>query len=173
MKVAFFLLVMLMMVVCSASAQIYRYVDPQGNVLYTDDLLKVPADQRSRVQQYGESQSPQIKTPSSQPPVGQPAAKPTSLPQPPITPKQLNQQRQALEKLHKELQEEKKLLEMQRKSVHTFPQHIQFKQKAMELEKKIQAYDAQRQAYDQAVEQYNAWANRQKQAPLSPAPSSE
>jgi hypothetical protein len=96
MKVAVGLLVVLVVLVSPASAQFYRYVDSQGKVLYTDDILKVPVNQRPHVQQYTESQSPQVKAPAPEPAPTQPAAKARVTAQPPSTPEQLSHQRKAL-----------------------------------------------------------------------------
>ncbi|MBW2075597.1 MAG: DUF4124 domain-containing protein [Deltaproteobacteria bacterium] len=49
------IIVLVLTWVCApASAEIYRYVDEQGKVLYTDDLSNVHVDQRPKVGEYGE-----------------------------------------------------------------------------------------------------------------------
>lgn len=57
-KSMFFLIAMtLCLLAFSASAEIYKYVDDQGNVYYTDDLNQVPPDQRKAMEATQEYES--------------------------------------------------------------------------------------------------------------------
>ena len=40
------ILIAIMLIAVQAPAEIYKYVDDEGNVYFTDDLNQVPADQR-------------------------------------------------------------------------------------------------------------------------------
>lgn len=49
------LFLILILFSASVSAEFYRYVDKDGNVLYTDDLSQVPEAQRSGIRVFNES----------------------------------------------------------------------------------------------------------------------
>ncbi|MBL7178926.1 MAG: DUF4124 domain-containing protein [Desulfobacterales bacterium] len=51
------LLLILILFSAPVSAEFYKYVDKDGNVLYTDDLSQVPEEQRAGLRVFDESQS--------------------------------------------------------------------------------------------------------------------
>jgi hypothetical protein len=64
MKIKHFIWVPLVLLiwVIPASADFYRFVDEKGNTIYTDDINKVPVEQRGHVQYYEESVSDPAET---------------------------------------------------------------------------------------------------------------
>ena len=64
MAVAWFISIML---VFPAYAEIYRYIDANGQTRWTDDLSQIPKEQRATAQRFEEAQSTPLKDSSSEP----------------------------------------------------------------------------------------------------------
>ncbi len=68
-KIALMLLLMLVLVFAVSSsgfADYYKYTDENGEVSYTDDLSKVPVDQRENIKTYESSDTVKGKTTTTQ-----------------------------------------------------------------------------------------------------------
>lgn len=52
-----FVLISFFLFSASAFAEFYKYTDEDGNIRFTDDINQVPAEQRSKIRSYEESQS--------------------------------------------------------------------------------------------------------------------
>ena len=56
------ILVMLVLTPFEAKADFYKYIDKNGNIIFTDDLSKIPKNQRDKVKKYQEPPPlPQVK----------------------------------------------------------------------------------------------------------------
>lgn len=139
-----------------ASAEFYRYVDPHGNVMYTDDLSKVPADQRKNVKPYEESQS-------APPPVA-PEAVESSKTEPgsnTITDEldkerqRLQEQEKALNQEYEELMKKRSQLNEEKGAAVTNAQIKAYNQQIIDFNQRIQAYEAKRDALADEVKNFN------------------
>jgi chromosome segregation ATPase len=135
----------------AAQAEFYRYVDGHGNVIFTDDLSKVPPDQRSNVQAYEESQS---------------TVRPETLPKPTEatagTAVQLENERQRLQEREKILNQEYEALMAERtrldghkKEAVTSTQIKDYNEKIVQFNTRIQAYEEKRDVYAAELKTFN------------------
>ena len=148
------LLLLVFSLAMPAWAEFYRYVDQHGNVVYTDDLSKVPVDQRSKVQPYEESPNTPQKVEPKEAAVKE--AKTDNLTDDLEKERQrlhaqensLNQEYEDLMKMRSELNEEKN------KAV-TNSQIKSYNKKIIDFNERIKAYEKKRDTLAADVKSFN------------------
>jgi predicted RNase H-like nuclease (RuvC/YqgF family) len=164
MKIGSFLLVPLIFLAFAqpASAEFYRYLDEHGNVMFTDDLSKVPADQRDKVKPYEETQStpapkevkndagPATKAPPADNPIEQERAR-------------LQEQETSLNAEYENLMSTRTQLNEEKQKAVTNAQIKEYNAKIVEFNAQIQAYEKKRDALADAVTEFNKKVEDQAQ----------
>jgi len=133
------------------AAEFYRYTDKHGNVLYTDDLSNIPADQREKAQKYEAAQSSAEETP---PPEKKAAKTEPAAPQTDER-KRLLQQEEVLNSEYQGLMKERDDLDEEKKSAVTPDQIKAYNLKVVDFNTRIKAYEEKRSAYSEKVDAYN------------------
>jgi hypothetical protein len=147
------MLALMVVFVSAASAEFYRYTDPHGNPIYTDDLSKVPEAQRSKATMYEESISK--KTPpdnAETPPAQQPANEMDTLKS---EGQRLIAVKAQLDKEYNELAAENTKLKAEQKEAVTPDQVKSVNKKVVSFNTRFQAYQEKSAAYQADVETYN------------------
>ncbi len=147
---------MVLVMLQPALAQFYRYVDSHGNVLFTDDINKIPVDQRDRIQPYEASESdPDTIVEKNAPdhsradsPAGEIEELEKERARLTDVENLLNQQFDALTK-------ERDFLDEEMKNAVTSGQINAYNEKIADFNRRIQAYEEQRNAYSDQVQAFN------------------
>jgi hypothetical protein len=154
MKAGFFAMAMLLVMAAAspAAAEFYRYVDEHGNVLYTDDLSKVPLDQRQQVTEYEESRSaPAPPAPLAdepkQPATGQAAEAEQER-------QRLEEQSKNLNREYDELMSERTKLNDMKKEAITPAQIKDYNRQIVEFNARIKSYEEKRDAHASEVQSF-------------------
>ncbi|MGD9367861.1 MAG: DUF4124 domain-containing protein [Desulfobacteraceae bacterium] len=157
-KTALLLLPLIICLCGPVSAEFYKYTDQDGNVRFTDDLSKVPADQRPNVTSYDESRSAPPAAPAKETEPGQrsPEQKPKTGISADAQGKQLEKKRSDLEKEYQTLMEEKSRLEAEWKNAKTVIEKQKINEKKVKLNEKISQYEKKRNDLNTEIEAYNA-----------------
>lgn len=154
------MIVPLIITLCSpVSAEFYKYTDQNGNIRFTDDLSRVPENQRPDVQRYEESEStPPPVAPTPKKDAVQPAAEKTSESDTGLNSKnkQIKEKKDNLDREYQALMKEKAGLESKAKTSKTMDETVEFNQKISNLNKEIVQYDQKRKALNAEIEAFNA-----------------
>ena len=159
-----------------ATGEIYKYVDEQGNIHFTDDLNLVPSELRNSVETRTESENnaeiePNDSAPDDHQDMAAEAASDDG-PEPDgdlsattenIDDQDLNAARKRLEALKREIDGEynslvkvKKRLTEKRKSLKSQPEILRYNQAVEELNKRAAVYEKKGKQYQAQVKAYNA-----------------
>jgi gas vesicle protein len=130
-------------------AEFYRYQDAHGNVIYTDDLSKVPAEQRSKAEMYDESvASPPPESTQEEKPAGSASGKQSS------DFEALKKEGERLLKLKEELDTEYQALAKENAELKTEQQSAVTPEQIKEVNNKVVNYNARFQAYREKSSAY-------------------
>ena len=143
-----------MVLASPAGAEYYRYVDRYGNTVYTDDLSKVPADQRAKAKLYDDSSQapapeppkPQAKTDAQKNEIDGDTA---------VDRKRLETLKTQLDEEFKSLEKENTQLRMDQKEAKTAKQIKAFNTRADSFNKRFEAYKEKEAVYKTRLEAYN------------------
>ena len=127
--------------------EFYRYHDAHGNVIYTDDLSKVPAEQRSQAEMYEESITP---------PPSQDEKAVESDPGGPIGKETLRKEGERLLKVKEELDKEYQALAEENAELKTEQAAAVTPDQIKAVNKKVVSYNARFQAYHEKSSAYEA-----------------
>jgi Zn-dependent M32 family carboxypeptidase len=141
----------------SAMAEFYRYQDSHGNVIYTDDLSKVPTEQRTKAEMYEESHTSNAPEPSQEEKAtasdpGQQGADMDSLRK---EGERLLKIKGELDKEYNALTKENAELKTEQQSAVTQEQIKAVNQKVVNYNARFQAYQEKSAAYEVEVKAYN------------------
>lgn len=143
-----------------ANADVYKYTDKSGDVVFTDDLSKVPKNQRESAlvieegEKDAETEEKSIEPVKEEKETGQkPGSKSVS---------EKKQARQQLVKQKADLKTESERLKAQRKELEKMKQSIQtredrkeFKEKLKEYNRRIEAHNEKQQRLHEKIEEFN------------------
>lgn len=157
----------------SASADLYKYKDPSGVTRFTNDLSKVPADQRQNIELYEEvvaeetmpdteDQAQTADTPDTEG-EDQPAdtdEEAVSGSQPDESEdltklKYMNRKKAELDNEYETLVREKEELAKMKEEIETKPELEEYRERFNNLNLRISDYDVRRQAFSKEVDAFN------------------
>lgn len=147
-----------------AYAEFYKYIDESGNILYTDDLSKVPLDQRKDVRQYKES-GPVEKAAEQDAGDVSPETGEAAKPQASVSKekareltrqaKDLNARRETLDTEYNALIEERKKLEAEKDPAMSSEQIREYQKKIQQYNTRTKTYEEKREKLIEDVDAYN------------------
>ena len=166
----------------SASAEFYKYLDEKGNVHFTDDFNKVPAEQRERVRGYEEyrQQENPVASPTQKEPAGGADSDEVASRAAPDEGephdfddrlKALDQRKAELASEYEALMRENAHLNDIKKTVKNRADADRYNEGVRSLNAKLQEHDRKRKEFFSDVEEYNARVGQANQARRKSTPT--
>ncbi len=161
----------------NASAEFYKYTDEEGNIRFTDDINQVPAEQRSKIQSYVESQSREAteseaasedtenpvkqEQQSNFPDLSEDEEENESLDD---AKSRIDTMKQEIDQEYASLVKAKQQLAKDKTQAKTRKQIIEYNKRVDSLNKRVEAYEEKGKDYKAQVEAYNQRVNEQNSA---------
>ena len=154
----FVILITLLFSTAAVFAEFYKYVDKEGNILFTDNLSEVPQNQRPVVAEYDETKNQTDESKKSG------YAKETAENQPeeesvdntnndPVV--DFNNRKKALEQEHILMEKENAELANIKKNLKTKAQIESYNKKVLSMNEKIKNFTKNRTKLNTEIEEYN------------------
>jgi hypothetical protein len=161
-SLAFFLLITVVLAV-PACAEIYKYVDENGQKRWTDDLSQVPKAQRPSAQRVEseEETSPQgVTTPAQTARLESPLETKAASTPPPIetaepSRESLEKEKAALDARYQQLMEERKQLERIKAEEGGFDSRAELNERISEYNRNTEQYELQLSNFNKKIQAYN------------------
>jgi chromosome segregation ATPase len=155
MRVMYYAIYLILLIaLVPAYGQFYRYVDEKGVVRFTDDLDKIPKNQRPESKMYDESKSKEDVQETSRAEASDSSADDkASLADIKKKTRELEIKRKQLDAEYKTLMEKKAVVQQMNKKTRV--ELIKYNQEVLKINEEIQAYEQKRQAFDSEVEAFN------------------
>lgn len=161
-----------------ASAEIYKYYDEQGNIHFTDDYNKVPADQRNNVKGYKEVISDETDEvnpetadrgteETEEEPQEEGAQNPTNNAAKSakydfeVKIKEFDQRKDELALEYESLMQQNSALTQEKKKAKTAADIKRYNERAADLNKRLKEHDSKRKLLFSEVEDYNMKVNEE------------
>jgi len=165
----------------SASAEFYRYIDEKGNIHYTDDLSKVPENQRTDIYEYGEfqrnvynDQKDEQSAVKSQPLFEKNQARDQNEADDfAQTKRRLDRKKQEFNKEYKALMQERDQTTTDNKNLKSRASVKRYNKIISKFNEKIADYETRKKVFDAEVEEYNARVKKNVLKNLGASPPSE
>ncbi|UCH23731.1 MAG: DUF4124 domain-containing protein [Deltaproteobacteria bacterium] len=154
----------------TASAEIYKFYDEQGNVHFTDDYNKIPIDQRKNVKGYKEILSEEAGEETAEADRESPGEKEQS----PSAEagesgkfdfdtkiKEFDRRKQELALEYESLMAESAKLTQEKAKAKTAADVKLYNTRVSDLNRKIKEHDRKRKEFFDEVDAYNAWVNEE------------
>jgi hypothetical protein len=151
------LLAMAVLLSSPAAAEFYRYTDSHGNVIYTDDLSKIPAEKRAQAKSYQSSVQEATAAPQPEAPT-EPSD--TQKEQDPLQAiraegERLQGLKENLDAEYNSLADENSQLKEEQKQAVTPDQIKAVNKKVVDFNARFKAYQEKSETYKSQVEAYN------------------
>lgn len=161
-SLAFFLLITVLLAL-PACAEIYKYVDENGQKRWTDDLSQVPKAQRpsaQRIESQEETSPKGTATPAqTDRPESTPATEPTSTPPSLETAEpdreSLEKEKAALDTRYQQLMEERKQLEQMKAEPSSSDSRAELNKRISVYNSKTEQYELQLSNFNEKIKAYN------------------
>ncbi len=155
------IVVMFAMITTTAEADFYKYIDKNGNIVFTDDLSTVPKDQRKTAEKYDapppSTQNDESVEVNNQPESDAGKGQISTSPKEDLNKKkeELEQKQALLEKEYESLMKDKEDLEKEKAQAKGHQKIKEYNEKVLKFSEKLDNYNKKRTALEKEVAEYN------------------